>query len=405
MRKYNYRELQPSGRIVEGEMDAENSEAVESVIKNRDGVVISVELSSTNSIFNKEIRLLKPRVGLAELAIFSKQMATMLGAGLNIVRALDIIHQQTSNKRLKAISKEMSLEIQKGNTLSTAMGKYYDVFPSLMLTMIETGELTGQMNLAFENLNVHYTKEAKIQKGIKGAMVYPIVLAIVGVIILSIVLVYVVPVFISLYVGMELPLMTRALLKVSYIFKSYWYIILAVIVAIFVALKKAVRTNKGKKIYDIIISVLPVIRKSANIITTSRFSRTFGTLISSGVSIISALNMATTVTNNKILAEKMEIVVEGIQKGRTLGALLKESKFFPPMMVSMVTIGEESGDLDSMMKKTADYYDEELESAVSTMLTLIEPIMILIMGLLIGFMVIAIMAPVFTLYSKMSATF
>lgn len=406
LEKFKYTEMQPNGKRTEGEIEARSKEEVERTIRSRGGIPVSIEPAKSSSILNSEINIsFLEKVKLEEIAVFSKQMATMLSSGMTLVRSLDVVSEQSDNKLLKKVTREMSLEIQKGNTLSNIMRRYPKIFPELMLSMIEAGELTGQIDNTFENLNVHYTKEAKINKKIKGAMTYPIVLSIVAVGILVMVFTFVIPSFIDLYAGQELPALTQGLIDFSDFFLAYWYLIFVAIGGIIFGVNRAMKTNEGKKVYDTIIAKIPILGKSTNTIATSRFTRTLGTLLASGVSIIAALEASSELTKNRILIEKMEYVVEEIKKGRSLGTLLKEINYFPPMMVSMVGVGEESGDLDGMLAKTADYYDEELDAAITTMLNLIEPVMIVIMGGGVGFIVLAIMMPMFNMYSNMQGTF
>ncbi len=400
MAKFIYKELQSNGKQIEGEIEARDKSDVEKTIRDRGGIPINIEPIKQSSGLKK---ILTTEIGgnkikLTEIAIFSKQMSTMISSGMTLVRSLDVVSEQSNNKKLRVIAREMSLEIQKGNTLSGVMKNYPNMFPKFMLNMIESGELTGQIDVVFENLNTHYTKEAKINKKIKGAMIYPIVLFFVAIGILALVFEFVIPAFIDLYEGQELPALTQGLISTSEFFSSYWIFVLAMFVAMIYGLNRVLKTKKGKLTFDKIVRVIPFIQKMVNIIVTSRFTRTLGTLLSGGISIISSLTTAAELTNNQILIERMEYVVDEIKKGRTLGVLLKEINYFPPMMVSMISIGEESGDIDGMLSKTADYYDDELEATITTMLNLIEPVMLVIMGSVIGVMVIAIMLPLLNMY-------
>ncbi len=401
MEKFEYKELLPDGKQVKGVMEAINKDEVIKTIRDRGSIPLTVE-QSKDSILNKELTLTKPKVKLDDLAMFSKQMSTMINSGMSLVRALNVIGEQSSNKRLKEICREMSIDIQKGNTLSVIMKNYEDAFPPLMLSMVESGELTGRIDNSFAALSIHYTKEAKINRKIKGAMVYPIVLLVVAVAVVTIMLTFLIPVFVDLYGDADLPAATQMLINISDFLRAYWYIILAVIVGLIAGIRAYAKTVDGKYNIDITTSKIPVVGKAVNTIVTSRFTRTLGTLLKSGVPLISALETSANLTNNQILIRKMNYLVEEIKKGKTLSGLLKEIDYFPAMMVSMVSIGEESGDLDGMLEKTADFYDEELESAITTLLNLMEPTMIVIMGIIVGFIVISVMSPLFTFYDAMS---
>ncbi len=404
MQRFYYKELQTNGNYIKGEMDAHSREEVENTIKARGGIVVDVEPLKGKIKLSKYLSmdLGGGKVKLPELAVFSKQMSTMLSTGMTLVHSLEVISEQTNNKTLKSISREMSLEIQKGNTLSGIMRSYPKVFPKFMLSMIYSGELTGQIDRVFENLNTHYTKEAKINKKIVGAMIYPIILILVAILLLLVVFAVVIPTFVTLYEGQDLPALTQGLINASEILRNYWYLVSVFVFSIVFLINRFVKTKKGKLLFDKGVVYVPVVGKMLNIIATSRFTRTLGTLLGSGITIIPALTSSAELTNNEVLINHMEHVVDEIKKGRSLGVLLKEINFFPPMMVSMIAIGEESGDIDGMLNKTSDYYDEELESAITTMLNLIEPMMLIVMGVLIGVMIIAIMLPLFNMYSNFS---
>ncbi len=402
MKRFKYNEIQNGKRVV-GEMEAKDKDEVIRTIRSRGGTVISIELTKGESFLNKEIKLdfLQKKVKLGDLAIFSKQMSTLLNTGVTLVRALDTVSEQTGNKRLKKITREMSLEIQKGNTLYDVMKEYPEVFPKLMISMIGAAEMTGQIDKTFEKLNIHYSKENKTKKAVANAMIYPIFLLVVAVIVVGVMLVWVMPSILSSFKPEEVPALTNFVMGVSYNLIAYWYVYLIAIVSFVFIFKRVLRTEKGKYRYDLITAKIPVIGKTLNVITTSRFTRTLATLTSTGASLIPALAMSAELTNNKVLITKINYVIEEIKKGRTLGILLREAEFFPTIMVSMVGIGEESGDLDGMLLKTANYYEDELEASIKTMLNILEPSIIVIMAILIVILMLAFMLPMFGMYENL----
>ncbi len=399
MKTFKYKEIQPNGKHVEGEIEAENKEEVIKTIQSRGGTVLKIEMTKGDSLLQRDFKIsIGGKVKLKDLAIFSKQMSTLLNTGVTLVRALDTVSEQTTNKKLKEVTREMSLEIQKGNTLQEIMRAHPKIFPQLMVSMVGAAEMTGQIDDTFEKLNVHYTKENKTRKIIVNAMIYPIFLFITMIIVVGVMLVWVMPSILSSYDADQVPWITKMVMNLSNNIKNYWYIHASIILLFILVIKRALKTDRGKYYYDLFTAKIPVVGKTLNIIITSRFARTMSTLMSSGNGLIPSLTMSAELTNNKILMNKMDIAIDEIKKGRTLGVLLREMDFFPTIMVSMVSIGEESGDLDGMLAKTSEYYEDEYESAIKVMLNILEPAIIIIMALLIVTMMIAFMLPMFGMY-------
>lgn len=271
------------------------------------------------------------------------------------------------------------------------------MFPHLLVSMVEAGELTGNLDEILKRMSEHYEKENRINSKIKGAMVYPIILSIVAIGVVIFLLIFIMPTFIGLFTssGIALPLPTRILLSFSYFIKKFWYLFLILISIVGFLLKNLMNIDSGKRAFDRLLFKLPIIGGSITNIITSRFTRTLSSLLSSGIPIIPSLEAAANVTNNMVVKDGIERVVYDIKKGISLAKLLKDMKVFPPMMISMVSIGEESGSLDEMLSKTADFYDEELETAIQKMVSMLEPLMIIVMSIIIGFIVIAMILPMF----------
>ena len=404
--EYNYKALDPSGKTIAGSMSAINEAEVVEFLrsKNHRPVSVAVNAEKAKELHLDSIGFLAQKVKAVHLTMFCKQLSTMLIAGIPLNRALDIQCAQTENKTLKTAVYNCSQQIKQGIALSRAMKQQPTVFPVLLINMVEAGEMTGQLDTVLSRMYVHYDKENKINNKIKGAMVYPMVLGFLTVVLIIGMLTFVLPTFTGLFEGSggELPGLTQGLIDLSDILRNYWYIILGVVIGIVAALRTIMKTRDGKMFFDGLKLKLPVIKKPMAQIITSRFTRTLSTLLTSGISIIKALESATEITNNLVVIEAMDTVISDVKKGTALSSLLRKVPVFPTMMVSMVSIGEETGAIDDLLAKTADYYDEELEVAMSRLVALLEPIMILVMGVSIGFIVVAMLLPMFSMFEHVA---
>jgi len=269
--------------------------------------------------------------------------------------------------------------------------------------MIEAGEITGKLDETLERMSVHYAKENRIAGKIKGAMMYPMVLTFLTVAVILVMLIFVFPMFIEMFAtsDADLPGLTQLMIDISFSLQSFWYIYIIVIGLAVFGLKKFTKTEAGRELYDSLTLKLPIIRTLMPQIITARFTRTLSTLIASGISIVRSLESATDTTNNVIVINEMQSVINDVKKGYAVSSLLKRVTVFPPMMLSMLSVGEETGAIDEMLEKTADYYDEVLEEAMSRMVALLEPLMIVVMGCSIGVILIAMYLPMFSMFETM----
>jgi type IV pilus assembly protein PilC len=324
----------------------------------------------------------------------------MLHAGMPLLNSLEVLHNQSENKTIQAAVKDMALSVQKGDILSVAMRKHSRIFPSLLISMVESGELTGNLDSVLERMSTHYTKENKINSKIKGAMIYPAVLSVLATSVVIFMITFILPTFTKMFTdsGVPLPGPTKFLLNLSESIRNFWYIYVVVIAGLVFLIRRFVKSKEGKRAFDRMTFKMPMVKKQIAMIATSRFTRTLATLLASGIPIIQALETSASVTNNMVVIDGMEKVTEDIKKGTTLSTLLKKLDVFPPMMVSMVGIGEESGALEDMLDRAADYYDEELEAAIAKLVALLEPLMIVVMGFVIGFIVISMLLPMFDMF-------
>ncbi|MCD4712204.1 MAG: type II secretion system F family protein [Clostridiales bacterium] len=397
---YVCREIDMGGKIVENTYKAESQEELIQMIRAKGHTPVRIEKEAEKGQDVATLGLFKQKVKAKDVAIFCKQMHTMLFAGMPLLSALEVLENQSENKALKATVKDMSMQVQKGEILSTTMKRHPKVFPPLLTGMVESGELTGNLDNVLERMSTHYTKENRINSKIKGAMVYPAILSILAVSVVIFMSAVIMPTFVGMFEGsgVPLPAPTRFLMGVSDAIRDYWYIFIAVIAGIVFLIRRITKTVEGKRFFDKLKLSMPLIKGPIAQIATSRFTRTLSTLLASGIPIIQALESASRVTNNRVVIDGIDQVTEDIKKGASLSVLLKKVGVFPPMMISMVGIGEESGSLEGMLERAADYYDEELEAAIQKLVSMIEPLMIVVMGVVIGFIVISMFLPMFDVY-------
>lgn len=388
--------------VVTLEVDAPNRTDAVNRIRLK-GKPISVEEKVMGS---KEIVLFQnKKIKLKDISLFCKQMSVMLESGIPLNNAVDILEQQATSKNLKSSLKIVSKSLKEGSQLSKAMIDQEGMFPDLLIRMVQAGEKTGKLDEVLEKMSEHYNKELKTSRQIRGAMIYPAVLAFLAVAAVLALLYVVIPSFSGIFEqsGMAMPLPTRIVLAASNFVRSYWYILFGVTgILVFLFLRYR-STEVGRYQLDRLKLWLPVIKGPMQKIVTARFASTLAILTSAGIPLVEAIESAAATTNNAVVIEKMKIANEGLQKGERLTGMITSTGLFPPMMLSMVKIGEESGSLESMLVKTSDYYEEELETAIKQLLSLLEPAMIIVMGVIIGGIVASVMLPMFELAHAVDA--
>jgi type IV pilus assembly protein PilC len=336
-------------------------------------------------------------IKMRDIVIFTRQFSTMINAGLPLVQALDILASQSENPALKEVTRQVMFDVESGNTVADALRKHPKAFSDLYVNMVAAGEAGGILDTILMRLAVFMEKNDALVRKVKGAMIYPGVIISVAAIAITVLLVFVIPTFENMFnsAGIELPLPTRIVIGLSRGLKSYWYMIIAAAIGIFVSIKRYYATPGGKLNIDKLLLKMPVLgdvlRKSA----VSRFTRTLGTLISSGVSILDGLEITAKTSGNRVIQDAIMESRASIAGGETIAAPLKKSAVFPPMVISMIAVGEQTGGLDEMLTKIADFYDEEVDAAVSGLLALMEPVMIVFLGVVVGGMVVAMYLPIF----------
>lgn len=395
--EYTYKAMRPNGETFEGTFVAETEREVVEMLKGNNNYPIHIE--ERQLVGTREVAFAKG-VGSKDLTMFCRQLAAMLRAGSTITRSLDIMKRQLTNKRLKEAVSTMHSDVQKGIVLSESMAKYPKIFPTLMVYMIESGEVSGTLDVILERLATYFEKDAKLKNKVKSAMVYPIVLITVSIGVVFFLVNFILPTFVSMFEsgGVDLPGVTKALLAISEFTRNNGILLFMMFILVVLALVQYVRSDSGRRQVDSLKLRLPVLRDLNTKILTARFSRNLSTLLSSGVPLLTALKNLADIINNQVVADAILTYREEIQKGNELHQLIREGGLFPPMLDGMMEIGKESGTLDEILEKTADYYDDEVEHALQRLVTLFEPAMILILAFIVGFIVIAMVTPMFDMF-------
>jgi type IV pilus assembly protein PilC len=394
---YVYKVRDREGKLLGGSLEAESEEAVAARLRQLGYAPILVE-AEKGAALRSEIRLPGTgRVKLKDLAVFSRQFATMINSGLSLLRALTILGEQTSNRRLGQIVTQVRTEVEQGMSLSAAMAKHPKVFNRLYVSMVRAGEIGGFLDQVLVKVAETFEKEVALRGKIRSAMTYPVVVFAMVLLIVSAMLIFIVPTFKGLYesLGGTLPAPTRMLIAASDGIRKYFLLILLLLGGLGFAYKRWRATPAGRYRLDQLklkVKVFgPLFHKSA----LSRFSRTLSTLIRSGVPILQALEIVAETVNNGVISRAIRDVQDAVREGESLATPLAKHPTFPAMVVQMMAVGEETGALDVMLSKVADFYDQEVEAAVASLTSLIEPIMIAVMGAAVGGMVVALYLPLF----------
>jgi type IV pilus assembly protein PilC len=393
---YAYKVRDRGGNLISGTLVADNEALV--LQRLREQGLTPLEVGKQTRGLN--IELTKKKIKLKELAVFSRQFATMVNSGLPILRALSILASQTSNPELAKTLNECRVDIEQGASLSAAMGKHPKAFNDLYVSMVKSGETGGSLDNVLLRLADMIENEVKLRGKIKSAMTYPIAVVALVSLILSAMLLFVVPQFKSIYgqLGGTLPMPTRALLLVSDIFKKFWYVVLIGIFAGRFFFRRWKATPPGRASVDAFKLRVPVFGSLFHKTALARFAGTLSMLLRSGVPILQALDIVTDTVNNKVISKAVNDVQASVREGESMAKPLAKHKVFPPMVVQMMAVGEDTGALDSMLHKISEFYDQEVEATTEALTALIEPLMIAVLGGIIGSMIIALYMPIFKIF-------
>ncbi len=405
MPKYKYKVRAPQGGEMSGVMEAKIQKDVSDKLRSQKFVILSIEEERRNiaSVMIDALPFMKKdkgkKVKTKHLVLFSRQLSTLVSAGVPIVQGLTILVEQIDNKVFKQVISDVKTDIEGGLSIADSMAKYPTVFDELYVGMIRSGETGGVLDIILERLSAYLESSARLMGKVKSAMVYPAIVSFVAVSITIFMLVVVIPTFKQVFTafGGELPLPTQVLIKISEAMRKYIvFLIISAIVFIFI-LRQYIKTEKGSRVWDGFLLKVPIFGTLIRKVAIAKFSRTLGTLVKSGVPILDAIGTTGTTSGNKIVEDAVMSARENIREGERIDTPLKESGVFPPMVIQMIAVGEETGALDNMLNKIADFYDQEVDVAVSGLTSMIEPIIIVAMGIVIGAMVIAMFMPIFEL--------
>ncbi|HEY4486030.1 MAG TPA: type II secretion system F family protein [Nitrospiria bacterium] len=388
------------GAAQKGELVAKTRDEVVGLLRKQNILVTSV--SQKSSLLSGKISFGSPSVTDKDIVIFTRQFSTMIDAGLPLVQCLEILSNQTENKTLARVVGEVRQDVEGGSTYADALKKYPRIFDDLYANMVAAGEAGGILDTILNRLAKHIEKTAKLKKQIKSAMVYPSAVMGVAVIIVGILMVWVIPVFSKMFsdFGGELPMPTKIVVAASDISKRFAPYIVVGGIVFYILIKRAYRTAAGQRLLDATALKLPVIGDLVRKASVAKFTRTLGTLISSGVPILEGLIIVAKTSGNKIVEEAIMTARQSISEGKSVSEPLGKTKVFPAMVVQMIAVGETTGALDAMLGKIADFYEEEVDAAVAALTSLLEPLLMVFLGVVIGFIVVAMYLPIF----KMAGT-
>jgi type IV pilus assembly protein PilC len=396
MAAFAYSAINAQGLELAGEIHATDPAAAREQLRIRG--LLAKELEELRASGEDSVRSVFKAIKPKSLQIFSRQFATMIEAGLNVVGALVILEEQTHDKYLAEVIKELRGDVEGGLLLSQAMARHPKVYSRLYVSMVEAGEAAGILDIVLDRVAFQIEKATQIQRRVKGAMIYPTMVFIFASLVLTGMLLFLVPVFENIFkqLGGELPKLTQIIVDASHMLKSYWFIIFPVIIGGIVGFFRWKKSEGGRKHWDRFKLKLPM--KIGDVVlkvTMARFSRTLSTLVASGVDIIKSLEITATTSGNWVIEEALGNVRARVHEGVTIAQPLIENPIFPPMVAQMVKIGEETGELEKMLGKIADFYEDEVDSSIQTLTSIIEPIMMIVVGMMVGVIIIAMYLPMF----------
>lgn len=400
--EFEYVAKNKSGDKIEGSLEADSSSTVVKKLKDRGYFVTSLE-KQKEKIDIMDYFNFNKRVTISDLAVFSQQFSVMINAGVSLVEALEIMQKQLDHPRLKEVIRMVQEDVETGASLAEAMGEYPDVFPRLYRQLIKAGETGGVLDKVLQKLTDHYERQDELMSMIKSSLYYPAAIMLVAAAVVIFLVVKIVPTFVSMFSGFgsKLPLPTRLLLGFSNTVQNFWWLILAVLVLGGYLGYRYYKTSSGRKMIDSFLLKLPIFGKMLKKIYVSRFASTLAILMDSGVDLLSSLTIVEDVVGNSVYADALVDTRARVREGENLSQVLDDKDdIFPDMIVQMISVGEESGSLGEMLYKISDFYDREVETAIDGSVSLIEPVLIVVMAVVIGFVAISIVTPMFDMFNQ-----
>jgi type IV pilus assembly protein PilC len=395
---YAYKVRDKEGRLLQGELESESTTLVANKLKSMGYVPVSIERTGKTSV-NKELKIpgFSDRVKQKDVAIFCRQFATMINSGLTLIRALHILGDQTENKALAAMLVETRIDVEKGASLSQALARHPKAFNRLFVAMVKAGETGGSLDNTLLRLADIIEKQVELKRKIKSAMTYPVAVLGLVLIIVSAMLIFVVPTFETLFSSLDgtLPLPTRMLMGASKLTVKFAPLIVVFDILAVIGFKRWLRTDGGRAKWDAFKLKVPIFGKLVHKTALTRFARTLATLLRSGVPILESLEITSETVNNTVVSSAIKDVQAAVKQGETINGPLSRHEIFPPMVTQMIAVGEEAGMVDAMLEKIADFYDQEIEATVDALTSLLEPLLIVVLGGAVGGMVVALYMPMF----------
>jgi general secretion pathway protein F len=398
---YEYTALDAKGKSTSGIIDADGTAAARQKLRATGIFPVtikeSLETPEKKTTHIARLSRLLTRIKPVEIAIMTRQLATLITAGFPLVSAIDALVPQTKSYRLKTILAQVKDAIVEGQSFAQALSQYPGIFSPLFINMVRAGETSGTLEIVLERLADITEKQQDLNNRIQTALAYPVFMCMIGTLVLFVLLTYIVPSITSIFADMNqvLPTPTRLLIGLSDFFKSFWWVIFIFIIAAAVALHQAKKTEKGRHFYDKTVLSLPVFGILAKKLNVARFARTLGSLLENGVSMLIALDIVKNIAANELISKAVEAAAQDVGKGQALWAALNESKIFPQLSIQMIQVGEQSGELEKMLNKIADVFEKEVETSILRLTSYLEPVMILVMGCIVGFIVLSICLPIF----------
>lgn len=391
MPEFKYTVHTKAGKEIKGELEADDLESATSLLTRQGFKIGKIKAKP------KELKLFAEKVTQKDIVVFTRQFSVMINAGLPLVQCLNLLASQSENKTFKKSINEIRKSVEAGDTFSDALRKQPKIFDTLYSNMIEAGEVGGILDKILVRLANYMEKAMKLKAKVKSALVYPLSIVVIAIVVVAFLMIFVIPTFAQMFtdLGGTLPGPTRLVMAISEIFQHYTHIMIGVIIVFVIIFKRFYNTEKGRITIDTLVLKLPVFGLLIRKVAVAKFTRTLSTLISSGVPIIQGLDITARTAGQKVIENAILDTIDSIKEGQTIAAPLGRSQVFPPMVVQMINVGEETGALDTMLEKIADFYDDEVDAAVEALTALLEPMLMSFLGVVIGFIVIAMYLPIF----------
>lgn len=403
MPSFGYTAIDKAGVELRGSIEAESKEKVIQEIKRQGLIPMDIV---EQSIWNRDIDLnFEKKPSARDLSVFCRQFVSMTKAGVTIIEAMKMLVEQTDNRALKKAAEEVRASLEKGESLAVSMREHPKIFPPLLISMVAAGEASGSLDVAMERMSIQFEKSAKNKGMMKKAMIYPMVVGIVAIGVIAVMLLFVIPSYSEMFetLDAQLPAITKIVLMASAALQSNWFVILAILVVAFIVIKTYLTTDSGKHIWAEIQFHIPIVKNLVVKTASANMARTLSTLVSAGIPLVEAVDIVAHTMENVLIEEALLEAKEQLTIGVPLSEPLKESGIFPTMVHHMVKIGEEAGTTEEMLNKLADYYDEEVELAVQSLMAAMEPLIIVILAGVVGVLVMSVILPMLSMYDTLNA--